>query len=91
MNTDHLTMSDIRICDNATQHNTTLPLSGPTLTHGSTILEEMKWGTDYFLRGLDTLVAVLSVEPLLVLLITEGWLRAEDNELVWRRRGRDTN
>ena len=64
MNTDHLTMSDIRICDNATQHNTTLPLSGPTLTHGSTILEEMRWGTDYFLRGLETLVAVLSVEPL---------------------------
>ena len=64
MNTDHLTMSDIRICDNATQQHSSLPLSGPTLTHGSTILEEMKWGTDYFLRGLETLVAVLSVEPL---------------------------
>ena len=50
-------------------------------------------GTDYFLRGLETLVAVLSVEPLAAFGTFDhrGLVAAEDNELVWRRRGRDTN
>ena len=78
-----------------TLHNTTL-LTATARTNIDSLLyhprgEEM--GTDYFLRGLETLVAVLSVEPLAAFGTFDhrGLVAAEDNELVWRRRGRDTN